>query len=217
MGGHSRTSTTSCARRTIRPMTWQPACGREILARRIALRQSCGPVTSPLARAARLVGFKVRVIDNDAAFANQTRFPEADTTLVMAFDRVGEAFDFGPDDYVVLMTRGHQHDQQILAQIYACQACYLGMLGSKRRITAMWQALEAQGMERHYLERINAPIGLDIRARSAPEISVSILAEIIQARRTDPVELLPRRPRRRDEQRIATAVLASARTACTSS
>lgn len=166
----------------------------------------CGQVTSPLVRAATLVGFRVRVIDNDAVFANQARFPEADATLVMAFDRVGEAFDFGPDDYVVLMTRGHQHDQQILAQISACQARYLGMLGSKRRITAMWQALEAQGMDRRYLERIHAPIGLDIRARSAAEISISILAEIIQARRTDPVALLPRRPRRRDEQRTTTAL-----------
>ena len=119
---------------------------------------------------------------------------------------VGEVFDFGPDDYVVLMTRGHQYDQQILAQIYACQARYLGMLGSKRRVTSLWQALEAQGIERHYLDRIHAPIGLNIHARSAEEISISILAEIIQARRTDPVALLPRRPRRRDEHRTAASL-----------
>ena len=117
----------------------------------------CGQVTLPLVRAATLVGFRVRVFDNDASFVNQTRLPEADAALVMAFDQVGEAFDFGPDDYVVLMTRGHQYDQQILEQIYACQARYLGMLGSKRRITAMWQVLEAQGIDRRHLERIHAP------------------------------------------------------------
>jgi xanthine dehydrogenase accessory factor len=166
----------------------------------------CGQITLPLVRAATLVGFKVRVIDNDAAFANQARFPEADATLVMAFDRIGEVFDFGPDDYVVLMTRGHQYDQQILAQICGCQAGYLGMLGSKRRVTALWQALEAQGIDRRALDRVHAPIGLDIHARSAEEISISILAEIIQARRTDPVALLPRRPRRRDEQRTAASL-----------
>jgi xanthine dehydrogenase accessory factor len=65
----------------------------------------CGQVTLPLALAATLVGFEVQVIDNDAAFANPSRFPEAVTSLVMGFDQVGGVFDFGPDDYVVLMTR----------------------------------------------------------------------------------------------------------------
>jgi len=161
----------------------------------------CGHVTLPLVRAATLVGFEVQVIDNDAAFANPSHFPEAGATRVMVFDQVGDVFDFGPDDYVVLMTRGHQHDRQILEQIYACQARYLGLLGSKRWVATLWQALEAQGIDRHYLDRVHAPIGLDIHARSAAEISVSILAELIQARRTDPVGLLPRRPRRQDASR----------------
>lgn len=167
----------------------------------------CGQVAVPLVRVATLAGFKVRVIDHGAAFANQERFPEAAATLVMEFDRVGEAFDFGPDDYVVLMTRGHQHDQQILEQLYKSSARYLGLLGSKDRIAKMWQNLEAKGIDRTYLDRVHAPIGLNIRARSPEEISISIIAEILHVRNTDPVEGFPRRPRRRHKPRTATSAV----------
>ena len=94
-----------------------------------------------LVRAAKLAGFRAKVIDDRPAFANKERFPEADATVVMEFDRVREAFDFGHDDYVVLVTRGHQHDQHILEQIYDCDARYLGMIGSKSKIAKMWQRL----------------------------------------------------------------------------
>jgi xanthine dehydrogenase accessory factor len=153
-----------------------------------------GHIVSPLVRAATLAGFRVRVIDDDPTFVNQERFPDADATLVMAFDQVGEAFDFGQDDYVVLMTRGHAHDHDILEQIYDCPARYLGMLGSKPRIAKIWQYLEAKGIAREWLDRVHAPIGLNIHARSPEEIGISILAELIQVRRTSPVVIPQRRP-----------------------
>jgi xanthine/CO dehydrogenase XdhC/CoxF family maturation factor len=135
------------------------------------------------------------VVDrNDPAFANPERFPDADATLAMAYTRVGEAFDFGQDDYVVLMTRGHASDHTILEQIYDCPARYLGMLGSKPRIAKIWQYLEARGIARQWLDRVHAPIGLNIHARSPEEISISILAELIHVRRTSPV-VIPQRQR----------------------
>ena len=148
-----------------------------------------GHIVSPLVRAAALAGFRVRVIDDDPAFVNQERFPDADATIVMAFQCVGEAFDFGQDDYVVLMTRGHADDHTILEQIYDCPARYLGMLGSKPRIAKIWQHLEAKGIAREWLDRVHAPIGLNIHARSPEEIGISILAELIQVRRTSPVKI----------------------------
>jgi xanthine dehydrogenase accessory factor len=151
-----------------------------------------GHIVSPLVRAAALAGFKVRVIDDDPAFVNQERFPDADATLVMAFQHVGKAFDFGQDDYVVLMTRGHAHDHTILEQIYDRPVRYLGMLGSKPRIAKVWQHLEAKGVAREWLERVHAPIGLNIHARSPEEIGISILAELIQVRRTSPVVIARR-------------------------
>jgi xanthine dehydrogenase accessory factor len=151
-----------------------------------------GHIVAPLVCAATLAGFRVRVIDDDPAFVNRERFPEADATLVMPFAHVGETFDFGQDDYVVLMTRGHAHDHTILEQLYDCPARYLGMLGSKPRIAKIWQHLETQGVAREWLDRVHAPIGLNIHAKSPEEIAISILAEIIQVRRTSPV-VLPQR------------------------
>jgi len=154
-----------------------------------------GHIVAPLVCAATLVGFRVRVIDDDPAFVNQERFLQADATLVMPFTHVGETFDFGQDDYVVLMTRGHGHDHTILEQIYDCPARYLGMLGSKARIAKIWQNLAAKGIAREWLDRVHAPIGFDIHARSPEEISISILAELIHVRRTSPV-VIPQRQRR---------------------
>ena len=107
-----------------------------------------GHVSFFVVRAAKLAGFKAKVIDDRPAFANKERFPEADATMVMDFEQVRERFDFGQDDYVVLVTRGHQHDQRILEQIYDSQARYLGMIGSKSKIAKMWQRLEAKGIDR---------------------------------------------------------------------
>jgi xanthine dehydrogenase accessory factor len=154
-----------------------------------------GHIVSPLVRVATLAGFRVRVIDDDPAFVNQERFPDADATIALAFHQVGEAFDFGQDDYIVLMTRGHAHDHTILEQIYDRPARYLGMLGSKPRIAKLWQHLEARGIAREWLDRMHAPIGLNIHARSPEEIGISILAELIHVRRTSPV-VIPQRRRR---------------------
>jgi xanthine/CO dehydrogenase XdhC/CoxF family maturation factor len=154
-----------------------------------------GHIVAPLVCAATLAGFRVRVIDDDPVFVSPERFPEADATLVLPFTHVGETFDFGQDDYVVLMTRGHGHDHTILAQIYDCSARYLGMLGSKARIARIWQNLEAKGIAWEWLDRVHAPIGFNIHAHSPEEISISILAELIHVRRTSPT-VIPQRQRR---------------------
>ena len=163
-----------------------------------------GHVSFYLVRAAKLAGFKANVIDDRPAFANTERFPDADETFVLDYDQVRGRFDFGQDDYVVLVTRGHQHDQQILAQIYDCSARYLGMIGSKSKIAKMWQRLEAQGIDRAYLDRVHAPIGLNIGADNPEEISISVMAEIIRERRLGKVEAT-RRKRSHDRRREALA------------
>ena len=164
-----------------------------------------GHVSFFVVRAAKLAGFKVKVIDDRPAFANKERFPQADDTIVMEFDDTREAFDFGQDDYVILVTRGHQHDQQILEQIYDCDARYLGMIGSKSKISKMWKRLQGKGIDAKYLDRIHAPIGLNIGADSPEEISISIVAELISERRLGKVQATRRKrshDRRRDAMRV---------------
>ena len=164
-----------------------------------------GHVSFFLVRAAKLAGFKVKVIDDRPAFANTERFPEADATIVMDFDETRETFDFGQDDYVVLVTRGHQHDQRILEQIYDCQARYIGMIGSKSKISKMWQRLAAKGVAQQYLDRVHAPIGLNIGADSPEEICISIMAEIIRERRLGKVQSTLRK-RSHDQRREAASM-----------
>ena len=166
-----------------------------------------GHVSFFVVRAAELAGFKVKVIDDRPAFANKERFPQADETIVMAFDEVRETFDFGQDDYLVLVTRGHQHDQQILEQLYDCQARYVGMIGSKSKISKMWKRLEAKGIDRGFLDRVHAPIGLNIGADSPEEISISIVSELIRERRLGKVQATRRKRshnRRRDAVQAGT-------------
>jgi len=164
-----------------------------------------GHVSFFLVRAAKLSGFKAKVIDDRPAFANQERFPEADATIVTDFDDIRGAFDFGQDDYIVLVTRGHHHDQRILEQIYDCQARYIGMIGSKSKISKMWQRLEAKGIAGSYLDRVHAPIGLNIGADSPEEICISIMAEIIRERRLGKVQYTQRK-RSHDRRREAVAM-----------
>jgi xanthine dehydrogenase accessory factor len=161
-----------------------------------------GHVSFFVVRAAKLAGFKVKVIDDRPAFANPERFPEADATLVLEFDQVRDTFDFGQDDYIVLVTRGHQHDQQILEQIHDCQARYIGMIGSKSKIAKMWKRLEGKGIDRHYLDRVHAPIGLNIGADTPEEIAISVVGELIRERRQGKVQVT-RRKRSHDARREA--------------
>lgn len=163
-----------------------------------------GHVSFFVVRAAKLAGFKVKVIDDRPAFANAERFPEADDTMVMEFDQIRDAFDFGQDDYVVLVTRGHQHDQHILEQIYDCEARYIGMIGSKSKISKMWKRLNAKGIAQPYLDRVHAPIGLNIGADTPEEIAISVVAELIRERREGKVKTT-RRKRSHDRRREAAA------------
>jgi xanthine dehydrogenase accessory factor len=164
-----------------------------------------GHVSFFVVRAAKLAGFKVKVIDDRPAFANKERFPEADDTIVMEFDQVKDAFDFGQDDYVILVTRGHQHDQHILEQIHDHQARYVGMIGSKSKISKMWKRLEARGVDRKYLDQVHAPIGLNIGADTPEEIAISVVAELIRERREGKVQTTQRK-RSHDRRREAAPI-----------
>jgi xanthine dehydrogenase accessory factor len=82
-----------------------------------------------------------------------------------------------------LVTRGHEHDEATLQQVVTSPAAYIGMIGSRRRVLLVFQQLEALGVPAHFVDRIYAPVGLDIGARTAEEIALAIMAEIVNVRR----------------------------------
>lgn len=129
------------------------------------------------------VGLRVTVIDDREDYANAERFPEADRVICDDFVAALESLALGPTSYVVVVTRGHKQDELALAQVAGSRAGYVGMIGSKRRVTAVFQHLAEDGVPAEALERVHSPIGVDIGAETPEEIAVSIIAEIIGERR----------------------------------
>jgi xanthine dehydrogenase accessory factor len=142
-----------------------------------------GHVSQYVSRIASMVDFNVVVVDDRADFANAERFPEAIETIVGDFGDVCHRLDFCGNEYVAILTRGHKHDATVLEEIMKKPTRYVGMIGSRRKTKLVFDHLRVNGFEEAALQTIHAPIGLEIRAETPQEIAVSIVAELIEARR----------------------------------
>jgi xanthine dehydrogenase accessory factor len=142
-----------------------------------------GHVGFHLARCATDAGFKLHVVDDREKFANRQRFPDADEVLVEPIAEWLHAADIPPSAYVVVVTRGHQHDLDAMRALAARDLKYLGLIGSRAKVVRIFDALAAEGLPAECLQRTHAPIGLDIGAVTPAEIAISILAELIAVRR----------------------------------
>jgi xanthine dehydrogenase accessory factor len=141
-----------------------------------------GHISLTLARIGKMVDFRVVVIDDRPEFANPGRFPEADETIAGEMDPVLSSLSTGPDSYIVIVTRGHQHDARVLEWAAATDAAYVGMIGSRRKIATIYAHLREKGITQEQLDRVHAPIGLAIGAETPEEIAVAVVAELIQVR-----------------------------------
>jgi xanthine dehydrogenase accessory factor len=142
-----------------------------------------GHVAVPTAHLAVLVGFRVVVIDDRPEFANAERFPEAYEILVVKdFNHAFERLELDEDSFIVIFTRGHQYDRACLEQSLKTSAGYIGMISSKRKRAAIYEALMAAGMKKERLGQVHSPIGIDIGGETPEEIAVSIVAEMIKVR-----------------------------------
>ena len=143
-----------------------------------------GHIGAALARMAKVNEFEVVVIDDRPAFANRSRFPDADEIVVAPMADTLRDMSLDPHTYVVLVTRGHQFDFECLQAVLGKPVPYVGMIGSKRRVRAVFQLLEEEkGISPEYLSNVYAPIGLDVGAETPAEIATAIMAEIILVRR----------------------------------
>ena len=141
-----------------------------------------GHVSQQLAPLAKRVHFKVVVIDDREMFANRERFPEADEVIVSEFERCFDQLNIDESSYIVIVTRGHLYDGFVLEQAVKTNARYIGMIGSKKKIQTLYQNLMKKGIPKETLDRVHAPIGLDINSETPEEIAVSIVAELIKVR-----------------------------------
>ncbi|MDR1291856.1 MAG: XdhC family protein, partial [Clostridiales Family XIII bacterium] len=143
-----------------------------------------GHIALALTKMAKLTDFYVTVFDDRPAFANPGRFPEADEVICDDFSRVMERVNVRSSDYVVIVTRGHKHDTECLEGVLSgVRPAYTGMIGSRRRVAIVMKQLADAGYSQELLDDVHTPIGLKISAVTPAEISVAILAEIIQVKR----------------------------------
>lgn len=142
-----------------------------------------GHVSRFTARVGAMIGFRTVVLDDRADFANRERFPEADEVVVL--DSLANGFDgldVGDDAFIVVVTRGHLHDRNVLAGALRTRARYVGMIGSKKKRDKIYDSLLDDGYEQADIDRCHCPIGLTIGAQTPEEIAVSIAAELIRVR-----------------------------------
>jgi xanthine dehydrogenase accessory factor len=142
-----------------------------------------GHVGYHLARSAVEAGFRVHVVDDREKFANAGRFPFAEEVVAAPIPEWLQAADISAAAYVVIVTRGHQHDLEALRALAARDLKYLGLIGSRAKVVRIYDALAAEGLPADCLARVHAPIGLDIGAVTPAEIAISILAQMIAVRR----------------------------------
>jgi len=141
-----------------------------------------GHIAIPLSRFAREVGFRVTVLDDREDFAHPSRFPGCDV-LAADFAPTLRNFSLNRSTFVVVITRGHEHDVECLMEILNQETAYVGLIGSRRRVRFVLELLEKQGIAKGRLQDVFTPIGTPIGAESPAEIALSIIAELVCVRR----------------------------------
>ncbi|MET0017732.1 XdhC family protein [Oscillibacter sp.] len=139
-----------------------------------------GHVSRALAAALHPLGFRCAVYDDRAEFADPAFFPTAQRVTVYDFKKPD--LTVTPSDYVVVMTRGHQADYEVLTQVLRSEARYIGCIGSRQKLDLCRNRLLAAGFTPEEYAMLHAPIGLSIGAQTPEEIAVSVAAELISVR-----------------------------------
>ncbi len=141
-----------------------------------------GHVAMPLVTLARPLGFRTIVVDGRPRLATRERFPEADELHVGIPSELVRRVPVRAETAVVLVAHDYKYDLPVLRHVLAGSAGYVGMLGSRRRGETILRMLREEGVAEAALARIRVPIGLDLGGRTAPEIALAILGEIVAAR-----------------------------------
>jgi len=157
-----------------------------ILATPVAYIFGAGHISKFISKAATLAGFNTVVIDNRPHYANQERFPEATQIYADSFETAFEQIVPNDFSYIIIVTRGHLEDQNVLRWAVKTPARFIGMIGSKFKKRAIFENLQDEGIESARLERVFSPVGIDIHAILPEEIAISVVAQMISIRRSSP-------------------------------
>ncbi|MSP79187.1 MAG: XdhC/CoxI family protein [Dehalococcoidia bacterium] len=141
-----------------------------------------GHISKALAPIAKILGFRIFVLDDRPEFANRDRFPEADLTVVGSYRDDLSKFPINSNTFVIIASRGHQYDDMATEAALRSKAGYIGLLGSRRKSILIFEEMFRKGIPEDRINSVHAPVGLDIGGRTPQEIAVSIIAEILAVR-----------------------------------
>ena len=141
-----------------------------------------GHVGQALCHLGSWLNFDIAIVDDRVDFASAERLPEADEIIIGDIAEELRKYPINHLTYVVIVTRGHQHDESALHSVVESDARYIGLIGSRRKIKLIFDDLMEVGISKEHLQRVYAPIGLDINSKTVPEIAVSIAGQLIQVR-----------------------------------
>ncbi len=142
-----------------------------------------GHVAWFLAKLANIAGFSLVVVDDNKELANKERYPMAEKIITGNFPEILDKIKVESRDFVVIVHGEPNHDYLALEKIIRKRPAYIGLLGSKEKVSKLTKRLEERGISKEDLNLLYAPIGLDIGAKTPEEIGISILAEIISKKR----------------------------------
>jgi xanthine dehydrogenase accessory factor len=142
-----------------------------------------GHVGRALSRLGKFAGLRVIVAENRPEYATREALPEAEDVVLSEFGQVFSKVRADADTYIVVVTRGHNHDLEALKAALGTEARYVGLLGSRRKKALILRALREGGYGEEDLRRVVTPAGLPIGSLTPEEIAVSIIAQIIGIRR----------------------------------
>jgi xanthine dehydrogenase accessory factor len=142
-----------------------------------------GHVALPLVEMASILGYETVVVDDRQELISRERFPWAEQLICSPFEDVFKNSEFNLNinrmTSIVIVTRGHEHDLMCLKNVIHSDARYIGMIGSKRKIIKNFDALLNKGISKRTLEKVTAPIGLDLGGQTPEEIALSIIAQLV--------------------------------------
>ncbi len=144
-----------------------------------------GHIGAKLAKiASELDIFNIFLIDDRKAFLNKQDFCDWENVNLVHTDAkwIKGIPEIDPASFLVILTRCHATDKILVKNYAEIKQAYIGMLGSKSKVIKMWKELENEGLNPHSLEKVHAPIGLNLGGKNPSEISISILAEVLKVK-----------------------------------
>ncbi len=144
-----------------------------------------GHISVPLSQVCRMTGFRVVVLDDREGLSTMASNTHADEKRLISYSDAGKQIAHPPASYVCIMTVSHASDELILGQVAGLPLRYLGMIGSKNKVSKILSNLLARGIAKDLLEQVDAPMGLAINSESPAEIAVSIVAKMIMEKNKD--------------------------------